>query len=255
MGKPKGKRKRYRFKGNQFVSSSGVPCADSVDTTNINNCTEGEEECSNMVLLQSNQSSTTSSEKSTREPTQSENCAQLDDVIDEDIENEQNTSISHQKLANNCLSIYMDGDSDEEMCVGYRFMDMSIFAELVSVLHCPLCNTDNLLLRENFENRQGSASHFTIECSCGFEKAFFTSRKNDRAFDINQRLVYSMRSCGQGFAGIQRFCMLMNMPRSMSKPSYRDHVLKFAESCENTANKCMDDAADQIHESKQVEKD
>ena len=54
-------------------------------------------------------------------------------------------------------------------------------------------------------------------CNCGYEKQFYTSPrvKHGKAFDINRRLVYSMRSCGIGYNGLELFSHLMNMPSAI----------------------------------------
>ena len=54
-------------------------------------------------------------------------------------------------------------------------------------------------------------------CNCGYEKQFYTSPrvKHGKAFDINRRLVYSMRSCGIGYNSLELFFHLMNMPSAI----------------------------------------
>ena len=82
-------------------------------------------------------------------------------------------------------------------------MDMEILSSIFSALLCPECSSDNLQLIEmNFQKKE-TASALTLICNCGYEKQFYTLPrvKHGKAFDINYKLGYSMRSCGVGYNG------------------------------------------------------
>ena len=117
-------------------------------------------------------------------------------------------SVSHSKLS--------DNDSFEIQehppCGGYRFMAMSVLSGVLENLLCPDCHINNLSLTEKTNQRKGAASYIVVHCDCGYEHSFYTSLKQQYSFDVNKRLVYAMRSCGQGFSGMEGFTSLMNMP-------------------------------------------
>ena len=83
-------------------------------------------------------------------------------------------------------------------------MDIEILSSIFSALLCPECSSDNLELIEINSQRKGAALALTLICNCGYEKQFYTSPrvKYGKAFDINRRLVCSMRSCGVGYNGL-----------------------------------------------------
>ena len=49
-----------------------------------------------------------------------------------------------------------------------------------------------------------------------FSKSYTSKPAGKNGFEVNKRVVYSMRSGGQGYSGIQKFCPLMNMPKPMT---------------------------------------
>ena len=71
------------------------------------------------------------------------------------------------------------------------------------------------------KNKKGLAYEMVIECQCGYSSQFYTSQSSSRqSFDINKRIVYTMRSLGQGYSGIKRFTSLMDMPQAMKANNY-----------------------------------
>jgi len=100
---------------------------------------------------------------------------------------------------------------------GYRFVDVEILTEIVAMLCCPECKKYNLHLHENFTEKKGFASLLFIEClQCGFEKEFYTSKPAGKSYDVNRRIIYTMRSIGQGYSSLRKFTALMNMPQPMT---------------------------------------
>ena len=69
------------------------------------------------------------------------------------------------------------------------------------------------------------------------------------------RIVYSMRAIGQGFAGLETFTTLMNMPRPMTKNNYNKIASSFAKVTETVANETMEEAVNDIKESNNQQKD
>ena len=52
---------------------------------------------------------------------------------------------------------------------------------------------------------------------CEYKNDFFTSEKVGRSFEINQTIVYSMRSLEQSYTSIEKFNALMNISPAMTK--------------------------------------
>ena len=51
-----------------------------------------------------------------------------------------------------------------------------------------------------------------------------------------------MRACGQGYASVETFTTLMDMPKPLTKNNYKSVVLKFVESAKEVAEETMADA-------------
>ena len=63
-----------------------------------------------------------------------------------------------------------------------------------------------------------------------FEKRidFYSSEKVARSFEINQRIVYSVRSLGQGYISREKINALMNFPLPTTINSYETLANKIA---------------------------
>ena len=115
---------------------------------------------------------------------------------------------------------------------GYRFVDMeilsSVFAEVSS---CPVCLKPGLSLCDRVSKKKGFSSLLYLKCtslSCQYMKEFYTSDQSTRSFDVNKRLIYTMRTLGHGHKGITKFASLMNMPRPMTFKNYDSLKQKIA---------------------------
>ena len=111
---------------------------------------------------------------------------------------------------------------------GYRFIDMELLSSAFQLLRCPECS-NSISFHE--VNKQGCAHLLLLTCC--WEHEFWSSKKinssrsksankNNSGFDINKRLLYSMKNCGQGFSSMEMFCYLMDIP----KPSTHNNYLK-----------------------------
>ena len=137
--------------------------------------------------------------------------------------------------------------SDKEIS-GYRIIDVELLSQVIKVLSCPECKNDELALHENFSEKQGFASLLYIHCTCGYKKEFRTSRTYSckQSFDVNTRLIYSMRSIGQGYASIEKFTTLMNMPKPMTQNSFNKSVKSILKATSTVAEETMKEAADEL---------
>jgi len=139
---------------------------------------------------------------------------------------------------------------------GNRIMDMEVLSGVIESLNCPECNTARVKLHENFSEKKGLASKLVLKCCCGFEKQFYTSKEHKqsgiqgggRGFDINKRIVYGLRSCGQGYASLEKLLALLNMPRPMTKMNYNKIVKTIEKAVTEVAKQTMSDSAAEIKE-------
>lgn len=127
---------------------------------------------------------------------------------------------------------------------------MELLSELFQQIVCKECGDSScLVLEDKPRERKGSASHLRLRCEgCGWVYAFYTSKKVQHSFYINRRLVYAMRSIGQGHASIKRFCTHMNMPPPLHFKAYRASNVAQSKAAKSVATKSMKDAANQLHQ-------
>lgn len=135
-----------------------------------------------------------------------------------------------------------------EPVTGYRLVNLEILNTVIATLRCPDCCEQNLELKDNTARKKGLASFLYITCSkCDYINEFYTStQQSDKSFDVNKRIVYAMRSCGQGYSGISTFSTLMDMPRPMTANNYDKIVKRYAKVSKTIADQTMTDAAEEI---------
>ena len=82
-----------------------------------------------------------------------------------------------------------------------EIISISILSEVIGELLCPKCKLSGMKIYD--EMRYGLATKCKLCCPCSFESVFWTSPKveDGRAFVINQRMVYALRSIGVGLSG------------------------------------------------------
>jgi len=131
---------------------------------------------------------------------------------------------------------------------GYRIIDMEILSKVFAELRCPRCNADGLKLHEIFSKKAGFASCLVVKCSCEFKynREFFTSPGCQKTYDINYRVIYTMRTIGQKYASLEKFTSFMNMPRPMTNKNFNAAVKKITTIVEDVAKNSMVDAANEL---------
>ena len=140
-----------------------------------------------------------------------------------DVEEEIDTTVSKKKIKN----IAVEKVKEKELPLGYRLFDCGVLCSVFNKMICPGCKKHNLCLKE--ESKRGLAFKYSILCSglddsCRWSYTFFSSpraknntSKSSKMFDINSRIVYSMRRLGKGLSGLKTFLYLMNHPPTMSE--------------------------------------
>lgn len=68
----------------------------------------------------------------------------------------------------------------------------------------------------------------------------------DKPWEVNRRAIMAFREIGKGLAGMEQFCMVMNMPPPPSKPSYNSHIGRLSVFYKEEASGSLDRAADLV---------
>ena len=160
-------------------------------------------------------------------------------------------TVTGRKLSQHPLELpkkrtYSDGLSEFS---DNEIMDMGILSQMISILSCPECNQVGVKILH--EKRYGLATKCKILCRyCDFAKEFWSSSKVEggRTFDVNERLVYAMRSIGKGLGGAQTFLPLMNLPAPVKKSAYNKIKNKIHVAVKEVATEVMQDAAEELRE-------
>jgi hypothetical protein len=150
--------------------------------------------------------------------------------------------------------IVSETPKEKDKVSGYRMMDMHVLANVFSAVLCPDCQNPSLSLTDRLSCKKGMASLLILQCnrfSCDFKKEFYTSNCCDKSFDVNKRMVYTMRALGNGHAGIEKFTHLMDMPNPMTKKNYEKIADKIGEVAKEVAEQSMKDAAEDLRDGKE----
>ena len=119
---------------------------------------------------------------------------------------------------------------------------------LLGIVCCPSCHNRDLQLRQ--QSKQGCAIKLVFVCyQCEWTKSFWTSSKcinTKRSFDINKRIVYAMRSIGQGYNGMVRFFGLMNLQPPMARKNFNRIVNYLTKIVKEIAENSMKAASDDL---------
>ena len=89
----------------------------------------------------------------------------------------------------------------------YRLIDTEILLTLFKKFSCPECLVNgSLSLKEISAKKKGLASNLCLVCNkCPYNESFYTSQNSiGKTFDVNNRIVYAMRTIGQGYAGLEK---------------------------------------------------
>lgn len=99
----------------------------------------------------------------------------------------------------------------------YRIIEFfTVFTTLSSMLTCKNCNSD---IKFEEKEHSGLGFYIVVKCCCG-QKQVPSGPKVPGDFEINRRMVFAMRMCGQGLNALNLFCNLMDLGRGLSKKAY-----------------------------------
>ena len=138
--------------------------------------------------------------------------------------------------------------TSDKQADGYRIIDLELLSEFISSsMACPECFEHGVVLRENFTKKQGLCSFLFIECSCGYKKDFYSSKPAGKSFDINRRMIYTMRNLGHGYSGVKKFTTFMNMPGPMTVKNFDRSVKFITKKVEDVAESSMNKASTELN--------
>ncbi|EZA47227.1 hypothetical protein X777_16489 [Ooceraea biroi] len=101
---------------------------------------------------------------------------------------------------------------------GYRIIHfLSLFNILSTLLKCKECEND---VEFKVKGEQGLGFKLLVECDCGSNEIDSCPKINNKAFEINRRIVFAMRVLGVGLQGINIFCGLMDLGQGLSTNIY-----------------------------------
>lgn len=104
----------------------------------------------------------------------------------------------------------------------YRIVQLFTALNIISTLvKCKVCDRDI-----KFTEKSLRGLGFKIEVDCGHcEKVLINSCPMiDNAYEINRRIVFSMRLLGVGLNGLMKFCAFMDLPRPIFQ-SFYDRII------------------------------
>lgn len=131
---------------------------------------------------------------------------------------EANTSASSKKLKSTDAA-----DIEIDASFGYRIINfVSVFSIISEAVKCKKCGG-----KVEFTEVSNRGLGFKIKLSCAScEPTFAYSSPliNNKAYDINRRIVLAFRLLGIGLAGIEKFCGIMDMPRPIFHSFYEKVV-------------------------------
>jgi hypothetical protein len=138
-------------------------------------------------------------------------------------------------------------DNSDKGITGFRLCDMGLIADVFCLFKCPECDCVGLSLEEDDVSRKGCASKLRLCClNCSWKHLFWTSKRTEKSFEVNKRLVYGMRRIGKGHAGASKFCSIMNMPSPLTAKSFRKSSRTITQHVKKVAKACMKSAAEEV---------
>lgn len=155
------------------------------------------------------------------------------------------TSSKKLKLSKDNYEISFDAS------FGYRIISFScIFSVLSEVLRCSTCHKP---VKFSEASKQGLGFRLVVSCDeCAPVYIDSCPKINDKAYEINRRLILAMRLLGIGINGIRKFCAFMDLPHPVYQKSYKNIMDTIHDACKSVCSFSMKTAA-QLEKEKTVE--
>ena len=159
-----------------------------------------------------------------------------------------------EMISTSMLSTTSKNSTGEKIVSGNRIIDMEILSSVINILICPSCRRGNMTLNEVYKKKKGLASFLTFQyIHCEHSIETYTSNRCTANKNLNTRIASSMRACGQGYAGLEKFSSLMNFPMPMTANNYDKIVKKLLPATTSVAAVTMQDTYDDLHAAEDAE--
>jgi len=121
----------------------------------------------------------------------------------------------------------LDDDRDVDNNFGYAFINFfTVFSGLSQLVVCKQCKGDLQFLESG---KRGLGFKITVSCAnCGCSFINNCPLINDRAYEINCRIIFAMRVLGIGINGIKKFCAMMDLAKPVFKTTYYQIISNIA---------------------------
>ncbi|CAN7994762.1 unnamed protein product, partial [Ixodes pacificus] len=130
---------------------------------------------------------------------------------------------------------------------GFRLIDFGLLRSfLQDVAVCKKCNKGEIILEEAIHRRSGLASCINVTCSeCDALSVLETSRRTaGNVFEVNQRFVYALRTCGKGLTTGRIICAVLNLPPPPRK--FASYNARLLDATTTVVSKSMAKAAEEL---------
>lgn len=131
---------------------------------------------------------------------------------------EKPVSASNRKISSTNLDVSKD-EYVHDSVKGHTIINLDLLQELIfSSCVCKVCLEGKLVLSE-LQPRKGLAVSYSLQCdSCDAKTVFCNSKQlSNKAYEVNVRCVYALRSIGKGLAGGNMLCSLLDIPSPPQK--------------------------------------
>ncbi|KYM97005.1 hypothetical protein ALC62_12318 [Cyphomyrmex costatus] len=139
-----------------------------------------------------------------------------------------------------------DGKCDREVdeSFGYRFINfLTVFSVISQVVVCRECKGDVTFLEGS---RRGLGSKIIVKCNnCSDHSINSCPLINDRAYEVNTRMIFAIRLLGIGINGIKKFCAFMDLPKPVFQVTYDKIVSNISIATECVRTLCLKSAAEE----------
>jgi hypothetical protein len=137
-----------------------------------------------------------------------------------------------------------DFDPDETL-TGFRFVDMELLISFVKSLCCFACRK---CLAQAFVRETKSSLQSTVcfICRCGHQHNFSISKQCSKTYEVNRRFTVAMCVVGKHRSGATTFLGNMNIPSSLHRTSWTNHINQIKKATEKVADQSMRMAANEI---------
>ncbi|XP_011859766.1 PREDICTED: uncharacterized protein LOC105557195 [Vollenhovia emeryi] len=134
-------------------------------------------------------------------------------------------------------------DIDVTVCAnfGYRILNFAtVFSAISNVVKCKKCNGDVEFMESSI---RGLGFKLVISCnSCEPTSVDSSPLINNKAYDINKRIVFAFRLLGIGLRGIEKFCGIMDLPKMIYHSFYDTVIENICTAAESVCNVSMENA-------------